>query len=137
MKKILALLLALVMVLSLCACGAKEEAPAATEAPVVEEVPDAAELVSDAFIDPVNGWEVYDELIAQIKDAGICDGDQTAFVRMMNEKAKEIGCTSTNFTNPHGLHDENQYTTAKDMFLIAQEARFNMFPVKNRLPRRT
>jgi len=52
----------------------------------------------------------------------ICDGDQVAFVRMMNEKAKEIGCTSTNFVNPHGLHDDNQYTTAKDMYLITKYA---------------
>lgn len=44
------------------------------------------------------------------------------FVDMMNEKAKEIGCTGTNFTNPHGLFDENQYTNARDMALIAQYA---------------
>ena len=67
MKKILAMLLAVVMVLSLCACGAKEEAPAAAPEAPVEEVPSAEELVSDAFIDPVNGWAAYDELIAQIK----------------------------------------------------------------------
>jgi len=53
---------------------------------------------------------------------GICDGDQVAFVKMMNDKAKEIGCTNTNFTNPHGLHDEKQYTTAKDMYLITKYA---------------
>ncbi len=44
------------------------------------------------------------------------------FVSMMNEKAKELGCTNTNFTNPHGLHDENQYTTAEDMAKIASYA---------------
>lgn len=44
------------------------------------------------------------------------------FARMMNEKAKEIGCTNTNFVNPHGLHDENHYTTAKDLALIAKYA---------------
>ena len=76
MKKILAMLLALVMVFALCACGSSS-APAATAAPAPaapaeaapaeEEVPDAAELVSPAFIDPLADWAQYDELIAQIK----------------------------------------------------------------------
>lgn len=44
------------------------------------------------------------------------------FVDMMNEKAKELGCTNTHFNNPHGLQDENHYTTAHDMALIAQAA---------------
>lgn len=44
------------------------------------------------------------------------------FVSMMNDKAAEIGCTGTNFTNPHGLYDDNQYTNARDMALIAQYA---------------
>ena len=44
------------------------------------------------------------------------------FVSMMNDKAAEIGCTGTNFANPHGLYDDNQYTNARDMALIAQYA---------------
>ena len=44
------------------------------------------------------------------------------FVDMMNTKAKELGCTNTHFANPHGLQDENHYTTAHDMALIAQAA---------------
>lgn len=44
------------------------------------------------------------------------------FVDMMNAKAKELGCTNTHFANPHGLQDENHYTTAHDMALIAQAA---------------
>lgn len=43
-------------------------------------------------------------------------------VDMMNAKAKELGCTNTHFANPHGLQDENHYTTAHDMALIAQAA---------------
>ncbi len=42
-------------------------------------------------------------------------GNVATFVNLMNEKASEIGLKHTNFTNPEGLHDENQYTTAKDM----------------------
>ncbi|MDR0903611.1 MAG: D-alanyl-D-alanine carboxypeptidase [Ruminococcus sp.] len=47
---------------------------------------------------------------------------QTEFVQMMNDKATAIGCTGTNFVNPHGLFDPNQYTNARDMALIAQFA---------------
>lgn len=41
---------------------------------------------------------------------------------MMNEKAQEIGCKDTHFVNANGLHDENHYTTAHDLAMIAQEA---------------
>jgi len=49
-------------------------------------------------------------------------GSVEAFVRMMNEKAVELGCTSTQFVNPHGLYNENQYTTAHDMLTLYTEA---------------
>lgn len=49
-------------------------------------------------------------------------GSVDAFVAMMNERAAELGCTGTHFNNPHGLHDENHYTTARDLSLIAREA---------------
>ena len=42
-------------------------------------------------------------------------GDVPSFVKLMNDKAKEIGLRNTKFTNPEGLHNEDQYTTAKDM----------------------
>lgn len=44
------------------------------------------------------------------------------FIEEMNKKAKEIGAFNTNFTNPHGLHDENHYTTAYDLALITKYA---------------
>ena len=44
------------------------------------------------------------------------------FVDMMNAKAKELGCTNTQFKNPHGLPNEEHYTTAHDMGLILKEA---------------
>ena len=52
----------------------------------------------------------------------IGNGDNAVFVEMMNQKAQEIGATHTHFTNPHGLPDDNQYTTAKDMYLITKYA---------------
>ncbi|MBQ6974087.1 MAG: peptide ABC transporter substrate-binding protein [Oscillospiraceae bacterium] len=66
MKKFLALFLALVMVLALAACGAGNNSEPVTD-PADEEIPDAAELVSEAFIDPLADWSQYDALIAQIK----------------------------------------------------------------------
>ena len=44
------------------------------------------------------------------------------FISLMNETARKIGATNSNFTNPHGLHDENHYTTAHDLAIIASEA---------------
>jgi len=49
-------------------------------------------------------------------------GSVDAFVVAMNEKAEELGCKGTHFANPHGLHDEDHYTTASDMAIIAREA---------------
>lgn len=49
-------------------------------------------------------------------------GSIEEFVNMMNEKAKEIGCTSTNFVNAHGMHDDEQYTTCNDMKKIIEYA---------------
>ena len=39
----------------------------------------------------------------------------------MNRLAADLGCEGTHFTNSHGLHNENQYTTAQDMCRIAAE----------------
>lgn len=49
-------------------------------------------------------------------------GSYDEFVTMMNEEAVAIGATGTHFTNPHGLHDENHYTTPYDLYLILNEA---------------
>ena len=50
------------------------------------------------------------------------DTDRDVFVRMMNEKAKELGCKGTHFNNPSGLTDPEHYTTAYDMCLILAAA---------------
>ncbi|MCR5416490.1 MAG: D-alanyl-D-alanine carboxypeptidase [Pseudobutyrivibrio sp.] len=49
-------------------------------------------------------------------------GDVDSFVDMMNAKAKELGCTNTHFNNTNGLPDENHWTSAHDMALIARAA---------------
>ena len=52
-------------------------------------------------------------------------GSVDGFVQMMNARAAELGCTNTVFTNPTGLPDENQHTTAHDMALIMKAAADN------------
>ena len=52
-------------------------------------------------------------------------GTVEEFVAMMNARAREIGAVNTHFANPHGLPDENHYTTAYDLALITREAMAN------------
>ena len=47
------------------------------------------------------------------------------FVNVMNNAAQSFGCLSTHFVNPHGYHDENHYSTARDMCTIARIAMKN------------
>lgn len=51
-----------------------------------------------------------------------CSGSIEAFAELMNRKARSLGCVNSNFANPSGLNDENHYTCAYDMALIAQAA---------------
>lgn len=41
------------------------------------------------------------------------------FAELMNEKARSLGATNSNFINPHGYHDTNHYSTARDLYKIA------------------
>ncbi len=52
-------------------------------------------------------------------------GSIANFVDLMNQTAEIFGCTNTHFANPHGYHDDNHYTTARDMAIIAREAMQN------------
>ncbi len=45
-------------------------------------------------------------------------GSVSNFVDLMNQKAAELGATNSHFVNPHGLHDNNHYTTPYDLYLI-------------------
>ncbi len=59
-------------------------------------------------------------------DAGIAiaeyvGGSEEGFAKMMNDTAKSLGAVHTNFVNAHGLHDDNHYTTAYDLYLIFEE----------------
>ncbi len=64
-------------------------------------------------------------LVHSANDAGYVlaehiSGSIDEFAKLMNQKALEIGCKNTHFTNPSGIHDENHYTTAYDLSLIAK-----------------
>ena len=64
--------------------------------------------------------------IASANDAAVAiaekiGGTKENFVNMMNNKAKLLGCKNTNFKNPHGLDEEEHYTTAYDLSLISRE----------------
>ena len=49
-------------------------------------------------------------------------GSLSGFADMMNARAEELGCVNTHFANPHGLYQEDHYTCAHDMALIAAAA---------------
>lgn len=49
-------------------------------------------------------------------------GSVEAFVNEMNKKAKELGLNNTNYVNPIGLHDDNHYTTVRDIYTLAKYA---------------
>ena len=73
---------------------------------------------------------LYAVLLASANDAaaaiayGIA-GSMSAFVDMMNEKAAALGLSDTHFVNPHGLHDDDHYTTALELAKIAGAAMKN------------
>lgn len=49
-------------------------------------------------------------------------GSIDGFALMMNDYARNIGANNTNFVNPHGLHDDNHYTTAYDLAIMTAKA---------------
>lgn len=76
-------------------------------------------------------------------------GSIEAFVELMNNRAQALGCTNTHFVNPHGLHDEEHYTSARDLLYIAKAAMENptiaeivakdevVLPITNKHPQTT
>ena len=72
-------------------------------------------------------------LLPSANDAAIAVAEHISssvedFAALMNKEAQSLGATNTNFVNPHGLTADGHYTTAYDMYLIANEARkYDMF----------
>ena len=70
---------------------------------------------------------LYALLLYSANDAGVLiaeylSGSVEKFAAVMNDEAKKLGATNTNFTNPHGLTDESHYTTAYDLYLMMNAA---------------
>ena len=66
---------------------------------------------------------LYGMMMVSANDASVAiaehiDGNVANFAAHMTQRAKELGATNTNFTNPHGLPDDNHYTSARDLALI-------------------
>ena len=73
---------------------------------------------------------LYALLLQSANDAAVAiachvAGDVDAFALLMNDKAKDLGLSCTNFTNPHGLDDKEHYTTARELAIITAEAMKN------------
>lgn len=70
--------------------------------------------------------DAYEKKIAELKKNGEEYSESkvaiSCFAELMNKKAKEVGAKNTHFVNPHGLFDENHYTTCYDMAMITREA---------------
>ncbi len=70
---------------------------------------------------------LYALLLASANDAAAAiaieiSGSVDAFAELMNERARSLGLENTHFTNPHGLDNEEHYTTARDLAAITAEA---------------
>lgn len=70
---------------------------------------------------------LYGLMVGSANDAAVVlaeyvSGSQDSFVAMMNELVVDLGCTNTYITNSHGLHDDRQYTTARDVAKIVDVA---------------
>ncbi|MCR5673197.1 MAG: serine hydrolase [Lachnospiraceae bacterium] len=66
-------------------------------------------------------------LLYSANDAGVLiaeylSGSVESFAAVMNDEAKKLGATNTHFTNPHGLTDEEHYTTVYDLYLMFNAA---------------
>ena len=77
------------------------------------------------LIDLINGLMIVSGNDAATAIAETVSGDVESFAALMNKKAAEIGAYNTSFTNPHGLSDENHYTTAHDLAKITAYAMQN------------
>ena len=73
---------------------------------------------------------IYGALLPSGNDAAVAlavavSGSEAEFSKLMNERAKEIGCKNSNFVTASGLEDANHYSCASDLVLITQEALSN------------
>lgn len=70
----------------------------------------------------LNGLLVYSGNDAAVMIAEYVSGSVESFAKLMNEEARALGATNTNFSNPHGLTEETHLTTAYDLYLMFNAA---------------
>ena len=108
---------------------ALESASMDTKVTVSEKAADARgsslDLEEDEIVemgDLLHGMMMVSGNDAAIAVAEAISGDISKFADLMNAKAQALGMTNTHFVNPHGMHDEEHYTTAGDMAKLMQYA---------------
>lgn len=72
--------------------------------------------------DLLNVMMVYSANDCAVALAEAVSGSVEEFAALMNRRAEELGCTGTHFVNPNGLDDDDHYSTAADMAIIARKA---------------
>jgi len=70
--------------------------------------------------DLLYGMMVHSGCDAALAIADVLSGDSRTFVAQMNSEAARLGMTNTNFTEPNGIPEPGEYTTAHDMAVLAQ-----------------
>ncbi len=75
--------------------------------------------------DLINGMMMASGNDAAVAVAEAIGGSEEGFAKMMNDKARELGMTNTNFVVAHGMHVDNHHTTARDMSLLTTYAMQN------------
>ena len=76
---------------------------------------------------------LYSFMVCSGNDAGIAiaehiSGSVEGFAKLMNREMAKLGAAGSHFVNPHGLHDDNHYTTAYDLYLVFNElTKYDMF----------
>ena len=130
--KIMTVWLALIMADSLE--GASYAEKLETRFPVSENATNLAPDESSAKFAPGENVRLIDLCYAAMLVSGndaataIAEGlggSVYSFVNMMNEAALSLGCTNTHFMNANGLHDDNHFTTARDLALMSRVAMQN------------
>ncbi|MBQ8556489.1 MAG: D-alanyl-D-alanine carboxypeptidase [Clostridia bacterium] len=95
------------------------------------DLPDDATTISLDEGEQINMQDLlYGTLMRSANDGAMAiaehiSGSEAAFAELMNQTAAAYGMTNTHFVNPHGLHDPNHFTTARDMAILAREAMLN------------
>lgn len=104
-------------------CGMDDPVRIGDDFPVIEG--------SSMYLKPGETLKVgdllYGLMLASGNDAAVAlalhtAGSIEAFSKLMNDRAAQLGCTQSHFVNPHGLDADGQYSTARDLALIAGEA---------------